>query len=118
MQSKQTEQPKNVNVPKKKYAEDDDNGWITLKGCGRNTYWRFPQTNVCPSRVCLLQFSSSSECKNHYKESHAPHMILCPSCDRPIDVKLNRNFLKHHRIMHPGVKMPYEFMIESTAQVH
>lgn len=91
-----------------------DNDWIKLNGCGRITYWRFPETIRCPARVCKISFESISECRKHYQKVHADHMILCPICDKPIDVKVISNIIKHHQRVHAGMKVPYQFMVQST----
>lgn len=99
--------------------DEKDNDWVKLNGCGIVTYWRFPQTLRCPARMCSLSFQSRSDCKNHYQEVHAPHMILCPQamCNKPLDAKAARYFRKHYQKVHAGVKVPYELPISTNKKV-
>lgn len=99
------------------YEDEEDNGWMTLKGCGHITYWRFPSTTQCPAQRCSSTFRTRFECKNHYKVTHAQHSILCPTCNKPINVLKPKNFLRHHQLKHAGVKMPYAFMNDCETKV-
>lgn len=91
--------------------QDEENEWITLKGCHIETKWRFPQTARCPSRLCLIQFLSRSDCYRHYQKVHAPGSILCPICDKPIKTDCAAGYLIHHRRLHGETKIPYDFVI-------
>lgn len=84
---------------------------ITLSGCGRTTYWRFPQhTNICPVQRCWIKFSVRSDAIDHYKKKHARHAILCPLCVRPISAPGLKYFKNHYKSVHETEKkLPYGF---------
>lgn len=108
MPNHQTPQASDVGFHKKNDNADD---LITLSGVGYITQWRFPvHSNECPLKSCREKFGLRSDAIAHYKRQHAMNAIHCAICDRPISTgKLRWNFIQHYKIMHPGVKMPFDF---------
>lgn len=106
------------NCSAKENDEIDD--LITLSGCDHITQWRFPQNQKrCPIHLCHEEFESRSAAISHYQEQHASHSILCDICNKPIllSVKFGienpHNFYNHYKRMHPNMKIPYEFGVDT-----
>lgn len=79
--------------------------WIDLKGCGKNSRWKFPNCMTkCPE--CDAEFENRDDIIAHYKETHADDTILCYLCDWPI---LGTNFQMHFRLLHPNDANPFHF---------
>lgn len=79
--------------------------WIDLRGCGKNSRWKFPNCMTkCPE--CSVEFISRSDIIAHYKENHSADTILCYLCDWPI---LGTNFQMHFRLLHPNDTNPFHF---------
>lgn len=99
----------------------DDNeadGVITLHGCGRTTYWTFPQKQKqCPVHICREDFGNRSEAIEHYKERHTNFSILCPICSKPIIAQSLIDFAKHYKRIHPNEKLPYNLSLKTRSKV-
>lgn len=103
-------------IPAQNISQHDENDWITLDYSGHFTYWRFPQTTSCPFPRCALEFSSGSEARSHYQQKHTKRTLLCPICDKPINSNPRTNYIKHHRMRHPDMKIPYDFLSDLEVQ--
>lgn len=79
--------------------------WIDLRGCGKNSRWKFPSClTKCPE--CSAEFSSRNDTITHYRERHSADTILCYLCDWPI---LGANFQMHFSLLHPNDPNPFHF---------
>lgn len=81
---------------------------LTLKGCGKTTYWMFPDINCCPVQSCRIQFGVRYDAMIHYKKKHADRAILCPICEKPISALRPYEFIRHYNSMHPNDALPYD----------
>lgn len=109
-----------------KYVDKDDesdgewekNDLITLNGCKKITYWRFPQNiTYCPVRFCKLMFGIRSDAIFHYRKKHADHSILCQICYKPIIAQRPCDFVRHYRRMHPGMEVPFGLVDQTESTV-
>lgn len=83
----------------------EENDWIQLSGCGKNSRWKFPSCLMkCPE--CSAEFDSRTEIIAHYKEKHSADVILCYLCDWPIYAT---DFRTHFRLLHPNDVNPFTF---------
>lgn len=90
--------------------EDNPDGSIKLKGCGITTYWQLPETlNRCPSHICRMVFGNNAALKQHYKQHHAKHSILCEPCGWPLVSKGPKSFQLHFQKTHPNMTCSYNF---------
>lgn len=100
--------------------DDKENDLITLRGCGKVTYWRFPpKLTHCPIKTCLIEFGVRSDAIRHYKNHHAHYAILCPVCVKPIACA-NGGFFgikKHYKKVHPNQALPYDFNAKTKSKV-
>lgn len=96
-------------------TEDD---FITLRGQGIITKWRFPPNiTQCPVRRCYASYASRSDAMAHYKEKHARFSILCPICVKPIITHSAKDYYSHHLSIHPNDEMSYDFSKENRSAV-
>lgn len=100
---------------KKNCFEDD---LITLRGCGIQTMWRFPEhLTSCPVLRCNFTTDSHSKLINHYKAKHAKHSILCDVCNKPIMAKQKHHFKRHFWRIHPNIKVSYGLGNEMATKI-
>lgn len=89
---------------------DEGDGWITLRGCGKITYWLFPlQLTRCPVRYCHSKCETRSEAIAHYKVKHANTSILCRECNLPVCANNLSTFEEHYRNKHEHAEAPCPF---------
>lgn len=87
--------------------EQEIDDLITLGGCGHVTYWRFPPNlSRCPYNHCKSAFKYRSDLITHYKKMHAPDLILCTICEKPVTALDMNNYYKHYIEKHPGIEPP------------
>lgn len=84
---------------------------IILTGLGQRTEWRMPpNTTRCPFNKCGEAFEDRSALKTHYQEQHAPHMVLCEICDKPLTANHISTVLRHYREKHPNAGRPLSLL--------
>ena len=89
-------------------SDDIFSDYITL---GKSTefetvVWRFPDTDQCPLKDCLLSCSSRSICLGHFHLMHADESMLCTICSELISIKNPLNLFRHYQDHHPNKPPP------------
>lgn len=81
--------------------------------------WRLPQnTTRCPVMMCREAFEDRSALIFHYQQQHAPHMVLCELCDKPLKAVNSDIYLKHYRERHPGCDLPINLIRNMRKSIH
>lgn len=89
-------------------SDDIFNDCVTL---GKSTefetvVWRFPNTDQCPLKYCMLSCSSRSVCLGHFHLLHADTTMCCTICSELISVKNPLALFRHYQDHHPKESPP------------
>lgn len=68
--------------------------------------WRFPNTDQCPLKNCMLSCSSRKNCLTHFHMHHAEICMMCTICDELFLVVNPLHLLRHYQIHHPNERPP------------
>lgn len=91
--------------------DDDIDDVIILKGLGQSMKWRMPpNTTRCPVNKCREAFENRSDLTIHYQEQHAPYMVLCEICQKPLTAPNIGIVLKHYCERHPNSGKPHNLI--------
>lgn len=92
--------------------DDGDHGIVILTGLGQRTEWQLPSNITrCPLNNCRQPFADRSALTAHYQEQHAPNMVFCEICDKPMSANNHINsVVKHYRDKHPNVGLPSKLL--------
>lgn len=93
--------------------DDADSNLIRLKGGGIISYWQLPPNlNRCPVAGCRIVLENNAALKQHYKQKHAKHAVLCEPCGYPFLARRPKYFREHLKKIHPN--MVHSFDVGST----
>lgn len=93
--------------------------FIILQGLGQSMKWQLPQnTTRCPLNKCREAFEVRASLISHYQQQHAPHMVLCQICNKPLAVPSLDIYLKHYRERHPNCGLPLNLIRNMRRSIH